>query len=269
VALGHIQSDPGKIDQFLPPVEDVEAILVGHAHYDHLMDIPYIAQKRAPKAQVFGSQTMKNILSAALPEGRLVALNSEAATFEKPGEWRYTAGKRIRFMAIRSEHAPHFFGIKLYSGEVFEKLDRLPKRAWGWKEGQTLAYLIDFMGEGGSIDFRIHYQDAASNPPLGFPPPFEPKDQKRVDVAIVCVPGFDQVKNYPEGIIQHIKPRFVILGHWEDFFRPRTEDPEDLQVVPLTDPSVFIARMKKVLPSDANWAMPRPGSWLQLKGDKF
>ena len=168
-------------------------------------------------------------------------------------------------MAIQSEHAPHFFGIKLYAGKVSEKLDRLPKRAWGWKEGQTFAYLIDFLGEDGSIDFRIHYQDAASNPPWGFPPPLESRDPKRVDVAIVCVPGFDRARSYPEGIIRRIQPRFVILGHWEDFFRPRTGDPEDLRVVPLTDPNVFIARMKKVLPSDSHWTMPRPGAWLRLK----
>ena len=115
---------------------------------------------------------------------------------------------------------PHFclFGrrlcLKLYQGKITQPLHRLPRTAWGWKEGQTLAYLIDFMAEDKkSIDFRIHYQDAASNPPRGFPPPFvDPRDKKRVDVTILCVPGFNEVENYPEALIQKMRPIPRILS---------------------------------------------------------
>ena len=273
VGLWSIQSDPKQIDTFFPAAEDVSAILVGHAHYDHLMDIPHIAQKHTPHAQIYGSETMKNILAAVLPQERLTALNTVAATDKQTGKWQDIEGTRIRIMAIKSEHAPHFclFGrrlcLKLYQGKVTQPQSRLPRTAWGWKEGQTLAYLIDFMAEDKkSIDFRIHYQDAASNPPRGFPPVFvDPGNKKRVDVTILCVPGFNEVENYPEALIQKMRPRFVVLAHWESFFRPRTGDPKDLKVVPGgTEPNVFLNR----LPQATQWRMPQPGAWLRFKAEQ-
>lgn len=267
-----IQADPQRIDAFLPPMEEVAGILVGHAHYDHLMDIPYIAQKRTPRARVYGSETMKNILSAVLPEERLIALDAEAADPNgAPGRWQTVIKDRIRIMAVRSKHAPHrclfdsHFCLKLFQGMVEEPLHKLPRTARGWKEGQTFAYLIDFLDEQGAIAFRIHYQDAASSPPRGFPPHLSPQEQKRVDVAILCVPGYREVRKYPERLIRAIQPRFVVLAHWENFFRPRTGDPGDLQVVPGgTDPKEFITRLKTVLPNDAAWILPRPGAWLHF-----
>ncbi|MBI3799021.1 MAG: MBL fold metallo-hydrolase [Deltaproteobacteria bacterium] len=254
----------------------MSAILVGHAHYDHLMDIPYIAQERAPHATIYGSLTMKNILAAILPAARLVALDREAAEPAKmPGKWESIPGTKIRIMAIKSQHAPHVClfqrhgCIKVFTGEVAAPLDRLPKTAWGWKEGQTIAYLIDFLDNTGAVKFRIYYQDAASAPPWGFPPTSELEIQTPVDLAILCVPGFKYVQGYPQGIIQWIKPRFVILTHWEDFSRPRTGDPSNLRVVPDgSDPTIFIKQIEEALPT-ATWLMPRPGAWLRFELDKL
>ena len=169
-------------------------------------------------------------------------------------------------MAIESEHAPHFMGIKLYKGKYDSPLDKLPTRAGSWREGQTLAYLIDFMsGEGRAVEFRIHYQDATSNPPHGFPPSFShPDDQRRVDLAIVCVAGYNQVKHYPESIIQELNPRYVILSHWENFFGHLPEDPEDLRTVPMTNTQRFLDRLKSVFPNDDRVLMPAPGAWMHF-----
>lgn len=43
---------------------DVTAsILIGHSHYDHLMDVPYVAEHYALHAQIYGSPTMGHILA--------------------------------------------------------------------------------------------------------------------------------------------------------------------------------------------------------------
>lgn len=272
LGLWPIQADPQQIKAFLPSMAEVAGILVGHAHYDHLMDIPYIAQGRTPQARIYGSITMKNILSAVLSEERLVALDAEAADpHGAPGRWQPVIKERIRIMAVKSAHAPHRcllgsrFCVKLFQGMVEEPLHTLPRTAWGWKEGQTFAYLIDFLDAHGAIAFRIHYQDAASPPSYGFPPQLPPHDQKRVDVAILCVPGYREVQEYPEKLIRAIQPRLVVLAHWENFFRSLTGDPEDLQVVPGgTDPNEFITRLQTALPDDAEWILPRPGSWMRF-----
>ena len=269
VLFWSIHADPERINAFLPPVEDVKAILVGHSHYDHLLDLPYIANERAPSAIIYGSHTVKNILSAVLPPDRLVALDTkEGDSDDRLGTWVWVKGTRIRIMATRSEHAPHvcLLGgcLKVFQGDVVQPLGQLPQTAWQWKEGPTFAYLIDFLDENGVVQFRVHYQDAASGFPYGFPPVPSPTDPKPVDVAILCVPGSHYVNNYPQGIVGHLKPRAVILAHWESFFRPRTGDPGDLNVISIgTHPKEFVAEVKEAWPS-VQVVMPLPGAWLQF-----
>jgi hypothetical protein len=67
VAFGEIAPRKDQIDRFLAPpgngLAGATAVLVGHAHYDHLMDVPYIKQKYMPKAKIYGSDTMKFTLA--------------------------------------------------------------------------------------------------------------------------------------------------------------------------------------------------------------
>lgn len=261
--LDKLRSREDLVERLLPQVEDVKAILVGHSHYDHLMDIPYIARVRAPQALIYGNKTMTHILAApeaGLERGRLVALDDKAGTHERLGDWVHIPGARIRVMALKSEHAPHSYGVKLYGGEVTRDLARLPDDAWGWKEGRTLAFLIDFLGEDGvTPEFRIHYQDAASNPPLGLPPQAELKVP--TDLAVLCVASFHEVERYPEGVLDVVKPRHALLGHWENFFRPQTEP---LEPVPMTDVLAFVKRLSRTLPPDSGWTLPAPGTTLRM-----
>lgn len=270
VAFGEIRSLPEQADRFLGApgngVAGATAILVGHAHYDHLMDVPYIKKKYLPKAKVYGSETMKNTLAAdrALWDD-VVSVEKGAGTVEQRGKWWYPS-PRLRFMALKSEHAPIVAHLKFFEGTYGEPLAELPTRAYRWREGQTLAYLVDFLSaDGKTVEFRIHYQDAASNAPLGFPPPFEqPQDQRRVDLAIVCMPGFDQVEKYPEAIIERLKPRFVVIIHWENFFDLLPDDPRDLRIVPSVNAERFLARLQAVLPKDALFRLPSPGAWMRF-----
>ncbi len=270
VAFGEIRSRPDQIVRFLPAgtreLEDASAVLVGHAHYDHLMDMPYIKAQYAPRAKIYGSATMRNTLLAvhAIDPADIVSVEESAGEPEKPGKWWYAADHRIRFMAIRSEHAPIILHIKFFEGSYSEPLTELPKRAYQWREGETLAYLIDFLAPDGSVDFRIHYQDAASNPPLGFPPPpADLGDGHRVDVAILCLPGFEQVANYPEGIVNWLRPRFIVGIHWENFFALLPDDPKELRTVPTLHADRFISRLSAVQ-GDAVFKLPAPGAWMRF-----
>jgi len=101
----------------------------------------------------------------------------------------------------------------MFGGSVDTDQQRLPRTAYGWKEGRTRAFLIDFLGPDGSVRLRLYYQDAASNPSTGFPPPFESTLAEPVDVAILCVASFDEVDDYPEDIVRQLRPQTVILDH--------------------------------------------------------
>lgn len=254
--LTRLKTDEELVDRVLPPVEDVEMILVGHTHYDHLLDVPYVMQRHAKRAVVYGSKTMGHIMAAAVDKSRIVTVDQYAAKGKMAGQWIYNQGRTIRFMAIESGHAPHFAGIKLLPEGPYNKdLKRLPRTVFGWVEGQTYAYLIDFLNEQGGIVFRIHYQDAASTPPLGLVPALQANDQKRVDLAILCVASFTQVKEYPEGAIRKIQPKNIILGHWEDFFRNQKRPPK---VSRTTNVRSFIERLESVMPRDSRWLLPEP-----------
>ena len=251
-----------RIDAHLPPMDDVEAMLVGHAHYDHLMDAVYVAETHATHAVLYGNETMAHILaSRERLRGRVVALDADAGDWWQPGRWQYVADRSIRFMALRSEHAPHFLGIKMFGGSLDEDQDRLPRTAYGWKEGQTFAFLIDFLGADGRVRLRLHYQDAGSNPPAGFVPPPDSAAAEPVDVAVLCVASFGQVDDYPEAIVRQLQAQIVVLGHWENFFR----SPDlPLEAVPLTDTKTFALRLTDALPAGARWYTPRPDATLRI-----
>lgn len=271
VAIGEIRSLPDQINRFLKPSDDylagAAAVLVGHSHYDHLMDMPYIKATYMPQVRIYGSTTMKNILAGdhELNPAHVVSVEPDIGTADRLGKWWYVS-PRLRFMALKSEHAPIIAHIKFYQGTYEDPLPEIPTRAYRWREGQTLAYLVDFLGaDGKTVEFRVHYQDAASTPPLGFPPMFsDPGDQRRVDVAILCMPGFNEVANYPEGIVNRLNPRFVVPIHWENFFEVLPDDPRDLETVPTENAELFLARLKAVLPKDADYKLPVPGAWMQF-----
>ena len=268
VATSRISPDSARIDSAVEKIieeggrlDDVQAILVGHAHYDHLMDVPRVWRKYAPQARIFGSLTVKHILRGFdVPDDQIETLNSIAASRWAAGRW-VTLGD-LRFMAIESEHAPHAFGIKVYGGEVRKNLSHPPRRANGYKEGRTFAFLIDFLDPDGSVAFRIHYQDAASNTPLGYPPTLYGDDQRSVDVAIVCAASFTQVQGYPEGILRAVDARYVVVGHWENFFVSQEKPPRP---VPMTDVAEFVARTERALPEHARWVLPRPHAVLRIE----
>lgn len=256
-----VVADPAKIDALMPPAADVSMLLVGHAHYDHLLDVPWLMQRHTPQAKVYGSRTMGHILAAALPRERIVDAEAAMADGPKPGRWFYSPNRHLRAMPIRSEHAPHLAGIKFLGGEYDHDLDTLPTAVWGWREGQTLAWLVDLLDDQGRPRYRIHYQDAASTPPLGLPPLLP--DSKRVDVAILCVGAWDQVPAYPAVLLKRLQPRLAVLGHWEDFFG---NDPHHPELLRLQDIDRLLAITRANLPADGELRLPVPFAQIPLPG---
>jgi len=250
-----IAPDPTRIANFLPPVGDVTAILVGHAHYDHLMDTIHVAETSAPDAILYGNDTMVHIVNARPGlRSRVRSLEPFAGDSQTPGQWEPLASGGMRVMALRSEHAPQFLGVRAFAGSLDQDLTALPRNASGWKGGRTLAFLIDVLGADGTPLLRFHYQDAASTPPLGFPPPIETIGSRPVDVALLCVASFEEVRRYPEDLIGRLKPRHVVLSHWENFFSKR-RPPSPLLFL---DTQGFSRRLTGALPPGASWYTPVP-----------
>jgi hypothetical protein len=258
----------------------IRAVLVGHSHYDHLFDLPPILREYAPDAAVLVN-----------PSGRRMLKGCEGVdnTFESLGDrWYRLEDDRgrplpVRVLALPLDHAPVAGLYRFAPGTVSED--------WNWVEGRPLsamkqgrayAYLVDLLNDDGSIAFRIHYQDTASTPPLGFPPD-RVIEGRHVDLAVVCLASSWEAAGYPERLLRRTSARHVLVTHYEDFFRG-TDEP--LRFVPLLTngrADAFMARLDAVMrrsgarptgpvsqvcgPSGPGWTVALPGEWLRFAVD--
>lgn len=263
---GHrVRSDSTLVERLLPREADATSmLLVGHAHYDHLLDVPYVARRRATRARIYGSPTMRHILmgdSALRRDGtRVVAIDSaDVGTPERAGRWLYSPDSAFRVMALRATHAPTLAlfgrGPLFAPGTLDHDLDALPQWADEWRVGEPLAYLIDVLDRGRARPrLRVYFQDAPSRPPLGAPPP-SVLAERGVDVALLCAATAENVPRTPQQLLGVLRPRYALIGHWESFFRP--------QVLPLvlnvaTDADAFLGAMARAMPVGSGWQMPLP-----------
>ena len=283
-----LSADTAAIDAGLAdePLADVRAIISGHAHYDHFMDVPYILTK-APSATAYTNLTGRHMLAAlapdrptcanapaspTLPRDRVIAMDDALASHvdytncpaQRPagapleGSWLYVPNSNVRLMAFCSMHpaqvGPYHFG----EGSIDQDQCELPRAAAGWLEGQTLAFVIDFLDDAGTPAFRVFYQDAPTNPPIGNVPPALLGD-KQVDVALLCVGSADSVDDHPTTILSNVQPRFALSGHWEDFFQAANATP---QPIPLLNLDGYLQRAEAALPG--RHTLVQPGSRLMV-----
>lgn len=254
--LWEISADTSEIDRWMSrwDVSDASVILSGHAHYDHLMDVPRVAKRHAPRARILGSPTVANTLGtwSGLTDRIDVVGEDDVGDRETVGPWLEYGD--VRIMPLRSAHAPHFEGYTLYHGSRDRPLEREPGYATEWLDGTTLAFLIDFLDEAGEVAFRVYYQDAVVAPPFGQAPEAL-MAVRPVDVAIFVPATFDQVDWHPEAFVQNLRPKRVLLGHWESFFVPVEERTRS---VVLTDLEHFEGRLRGVF--DGEFWRPEIGT---------
>lgn len=205
----------------------VRAVLVGHGHYDHIMDLPPLA-RYLPNAVVYGSRSVVNTLNAvpdfrgtAEAPPRLVSVDSLAGiTAEQPGH-SVSIGDAVRVRAIAWEHAPNFGSHVIARGTVESASTSLPRGLFGWKLGRVYAYAIDLLDRDGRVGSRIVVHDAGASPAvvrravdvIGTMP------QANTTVVVLTAANFDQEPSYPDILLASLAPQHVLLGHWEDFFR--------------------------------------------------
>ncbi|MEG1039185.1 MAG: MBL fold metallo-hydrolase [Pseudomonas sp.] len=265
-----LRPDIQQIDERMPSIPEATMLLVGHAHYDHLLDVAWVMNHKTPNATFYGSRTAGHILRAEVPATRKFE-DAEAKMAWLPGPtgprpiardngWFTSSKGAIRVMPIQSSHAPNVTGVDLMGGSYSQDLKALPKAFWNWKEGQTLAWLVDLLDESGKTAYRIHFQDSSSDAPYGFPPDLG--DKRRIDVAILPVASWVNVKRYPQALIALTQPRLVVLCHWEDFFGGELDDPKVLRGE--KDEPAMYRIVRTTLPKDSEIVMPMPFSEIAL-----
>jgi hypothetical protein len=99
------------------------------------------------------------------------------------------------------------------------------------------------MGDAGQPAFRVFYQDAPTNAPIGHVPPAI-LGSTPVDLALLTVGSSNAVENAPTAVIENLRPRFVLSGHWEDFFQDAGTPPQPL---PFLDLDTYVQRAEAAL----------------------
>lgn len=275
VTLGvALSPDTQAIDAGLAGIDldEVRAIVSGHAHYDHFIDVPEVLQ-RTPNASAYTNLSGRHILAALAPDrpdgctntparplarSRVIALDDPLASYvdytncpaQRPdgapveGTWLAVPNSHVRILPVCSMHPAQIGPIHFGEGSVDEDQCELPRAASGWLEGQTLGLVIDFLDDDGTPAYRVFYQDAPTNAPIGHVPAAKLAD-KPVDVALLCVGSSDAVTDHPTQILGNTSPRFALSGHWEDFFQPSSASP---QPIPLLDLNGYLGRAEAALP---------------------
>lgn len=175
-----------------------DAILIGHAHFDHVLDAPLIAQRTG--AQVYGSRSTANLM-------QLHGLAGQAVEVEP---YRTYGVGPFEITFVPSAHARLLLGLAVpMDGDIScEHLEDLTARAYGC--GQVYGIHIRAGGA------TIYHQGSA-----------ELDDQavahRGVDVLLAAIAGRGFSRHYLERAIRRLEPRLVVPHHHDDFFRPLDE----------------------------------------------
>jgi len=219
-----IKVEEALIDQH---VSKADQILIGHGHWDHMADIPYIAKKTG--AQVIGSETHANVLRASgVTEGKIVQV--------KGGEFMQFDGYTIEVFPGLHSMGPtkkHAVPGHLYS------VPPPPTTVGDMPEGDSLIYLITVGGK-----FSIFLMSTANfveRAIAGIKP----------DVALVASIFANQIHNFTPRLLKALNyPRVILPTHWDNFEKPYSEGPQDLRAI-FGDPAnldLWVKEAKQVSP---------------------
>jgi hypothetical protein len=254
-------SDQATVDRMLAKVDTagIHAILVGHSHYDHLMDVPSLMHTLR-KPSVIGSATTRHVLAGdpTLDRTRVVAIDTaQSASASRPGRWHYVSDaagrRRFRVMAVMSTHAPNYEDVTISNFALHEDLDALPRTPFDWPKGEVFAYVIDVLHDERTVAFRVYYQDSASDSAHSVRPMLDAGDSRPFDLVIVCGGNFNMAGPYPANVLEAFAPAYAILGHWDSFFRDADKSP---WLIPMLNGRELKRRMNAA--AENRWAAVRP-----------
>ena len=169
-------------------IERCRYVLVTHAHFDHVMDVPDVARNTG--AMVLGSANTCRLLAACgVPERQVREVR---------------AGERVELGGFQVDVLPaeHIKTPGFSPGPLSPHV-RPPLRLRDYRMDTCFSFLVQ-VGGSRLLDWRSVRAEAAP----------------RAEVLFV---GVEDSRERYEALLRAVQPRLVIPIHWDDMFRPLSE----------------------------------------------
>ncbi|MCC2637951.1 MAG: fold metallo-hydrolase [Moraxellaceae bacterium] len=204
-------SRPGVVDTLARPlvpdtaliratIPEADDVLIGHAHYDHILDAPDLCRQTG--ARLIGSDSTIQVGRAAgLPESQLRATAGREDIAS--GSWTVRG--------LPSRHG-RVFGRIPFPGDITAPPPWPPRMA-DLRHGLVLNWIVDTGG------LRIAHIDSADfiNEELA---------GQQVDVVCLCAIGRQARPDFVKDVVRLLKPRWIIPCHWDTMLTPLHEEPD-------------------------------------------
>lgn len=190
-----IRSKPERVAHAMASLrEQADGVLVTHAHFDHLLDVPAVMRRTG--ARLVAGETAVNLARAqGLPEKQCRVV--------WPGDRLRLGSWKIRVLTSAHDKV---LGRVPFRGQYHE-VPEPPRKAGDWVLGEPMAFVIESRG------LRV-YVDSG-----GRPEALPPADVGPVDLAILGVALPDSRRRLPQ-VLARLRPRYVLPSHQDNFFRP-------------------------------------------------
>lgn len=203
VMWNKLDSQPALLHKLIQQhqLQRTRAILITHSHYDHTLDLPFLAQQ-LKHSQIIGSESSLNIArGAAIPESRLSLVNPAQPI--QIGKFKITA--------IPSQHTTAT-AVNNDLGEQIQQPLSLPARFYEFKEGGSFDYYIQHPEQNilvkastGAISKQLQHLQV---------------DTLFLGIAQLSKQSVAFQQHYLDETVGTLRPRVVIPIHWDNFFQP-------------------------------------------------
>ena len=181
-------------------VDRLRAIFISHSHHDHVMDMPFVANRTG--ATVYGSPSALNVArGGGVGEDRLVAFRG--------GETFAVGGYEVT--VLPSLHSrPTILNNDL--GMTIDAPLKQPARLRAYREGGSFDFLVKAREVTALIRPSFNYVEGQL-------------DGVRADVLFLGIAGLAKADEATEArffaeTVEKVGPRLVIPLHWDNFFSP-------------------------------------------------